>query len=315
LILGDELARCGSGGFGACWGASSIGLPPILRVGSRYLKEKVCRDVITAKKFICLCITEPQAGSDVQNLTTTATREGDSFIVNGQKKFITNGMKADYYTVAVRTGKAGINGISLLLLEKGMPGITLRKMKTQGWHASNTAHILFENVKVPVQNLIGQENMGFQAIMLNFNMERFGMCVTSIREARLCLEDGVKYAQLRKTFGTKLIDNQVIRHKIAEMAMRIEPTFALLEQMAYQIHVGKLNPLDIARTLALLKVRATRDLEFCAREASQILGGNSYLRTGPGSRIERIYRDVRVMAIGGGSEEILIDLAIRLAKL
>jgi len=234
--------------------------------------------------------------------------------VNGEKKFITSGMKADFFTVAVRTGGEGMNGISLLLLERGMKGISCRKLETQGWASSNTAYITFDDVEVPVENLIGQENQGFLAIMLNFNHERFAGIVMGVRGARMCIEEAVKYARVRKTFNKRLIDHQVIRHKIAEMARRVESTQAWLEQAAYQMN-NNVDPRIIGGTMALMKVQTTQVLEYCAREASQILGGVSCIRGGIGAKVERIYRDVRIAAIGGGSEEVLRDLAMRQARL
>jgi len=314
LVFWDELARCGGGWLAACFLTINIALPPILAVGSDYLKQKVAPPCITGKKIICLCVTEPYAGSDVANIRTTARREGNHYIVNGEKKFITSGMKADFFTVAVRTGGEGMNGISLFLLEKGMKGITCRKLETQGWASSNTAFITFDDVKVPVENLIGQENQGFLAIMLNFNHERFAGIAMGVRGARMCIEEAVKYARVRKTFNKRLIDHQVIRHKIAEMARRVESTQAWLEQAAYQMN-NNVDPRIIGGTMALLKVQTTQVLEYCAREASQVLGGVSCIRGGIGAKVERIYRDVRTAAIGGGSEEVLRDLAMRQARL
>jgi len=205
-------------------------------------------------------------------------------------------------------------GVSLLLIEKDTPGITIRRMKTQGWWSSNTAHILFEDVKVPAKNLIGQENAGFIPIMLNFNFERLLAIVGTCRACRGSIEESIKYARERKTFGKRLIDHQIIRHKIAEMAMRVESLQAGLEDITYQISTNV--SLDmIAGAISLLKVAGTKAAEICAREASHVLGGNSYLRTGVGSKIERLYREIRVLAIGGGSEEVMIDLAMRQAKL
>ena len=314
LILLDELARCAAGGLISCFFSFGIALPPVLNIGSEYLKNLVARDVITGKKVMCLAVTEPYAGSDVAQLQTTAVRQGDYYIVNGAKKFITSGVKADYFTTAVRTGGPGMRGISLLLLEKDMPGITVRRMKTQGWWISNTAYITLEDVRVPVKNLIGEENWGFIAIMKNFNHERFTMAAMSNRYARICLEEAIRYGRIRKTFGKRLVDHQVIRHKISEMALQVESTHALLEQIAYQMKSG-VDDMVFAGVLALAKVQATKTMEFCAREASQILGGNSYIRGGQGGKVERIYREVRVNAIGGGSEEILMDLAMKQAKL
>jgi len=315
LIYWDELNRCGSAGvFLSCFLTLSIALPPILHSASSYIKEKVARDCITARKVIALAVTEPSAGSDVANIETTAKREGDFYIINGSKKFITSGMKADFFTVAVRTGGEGLTGISLLLVERQTPGFTQRRMKTQGMWCSNTAYLFFDDCKVPAKNLIGKENQGFKLIMFNFNHERFAGAVAAIRGCRVCLEDAISYAQQRKTFGKRLIDHQVIRHKIADMARMTEATHALAEQVCFQLN-NHADEIVTGRNIALLKVQATRTLDFCAREGSQILGGNSQLREGKGERIERTYREVRTSAIGGGSEEIMLDLAMRMSKL
>jgi len=263
-----------------------------------------------------LAVTEPYAGSDVASIRTTAKREGNFYIVNGEKKFITSGTKARYFTTAVRTGGSGMQGVSLILIERNMPGVTIRRQKTQGWWASGTAYISLEDVKVPVENLIGKENDGFKPIMHNFNHERFVFAAQSNRYARVCLEESIKYGRLRRTFGKRLIDHQVIRHKIAEMARRVESTHALLEQTAYQMNNLKGDDQSlVGGPIALLKVQATKTMEYCAREASQIFGGASYIRGGVGERVERLYREVRVNAIAGGSEEVLLDLAMRQAKL
>ena len=258
-----------------------------------------------------LAVTEPYAGSDVANIRCTAklNKDGTHYIVNGNKKWITSGIKADYFTVAVRTGNKGIKGISLLLLEKGMKGFTARRMKTQGWWASNTAYLSFDNVKVPTRNLIGQENLGFLTIMNNFNHERFVLAASSNRYSRLMLEQSIKYARQRKTFNKRLIDHQVIRHKIAEMARKIESSHSWLEQIAYQFNKKNIDQRQLGRIIALCKVQCTKTMEFVARESSQIFGGLSYTRGGKGSIIERLSREVRVNAIGGGSEEILMNLA------
>jgi len=250
----------------------------------------------------------------VANLETTAIRDGDHYVVSGSKKFITSGMKADYYVVAVRTGTRGMGGISLLLLERTMPGIKLTKLATGGWLTSNTALIVFEDVRVPVENLIGTENQGFKAIMLNFNHERWVGIAMAVRGARGCVHEAIRYGRTRKTFGKRLLDHQVLRHKIIEMATRVELDHNMLETICYQIHTG-VDPITVGKYIALLKVNATRTLQFCAIEASQIIGGASCLRTGPGAIVERIYREVRIAAIGGGSEEVMVDLASRLAKL
>eukprot|EP01113_Clastostelium_recurvatum_P047952 TRINITY_DN8630_c0_g1_i3.p1 TRINITY_DN8630_c0_g1~~TRINITY_DN8630_c0_g1_i3.p1 ORF type:complete len:443 (+),score=72.91 TRINITY_DN8630_c0_g1_i3:66-1331(+) len=312
FILHDELARCGGGGIlWAVFLSFGISLPPVINWGTQEMRDRVARRVITGDAIMALAVSEPYAGSDVAGLRTTADLSpcGKFFIVNGEKKFITSGIKATFYTVAVRTGKG--KGVSLLLMEKGMPGLTARRMKTQGWLTSNTAYLVFENVKVPVSNLIGKENEGFKYIMYNFNHERFVLATTSNRFARVCLEEAFEYARLRKAFGKTLLEQPVIRQKIGEMSRQVEATHSLLEQVAYQMK-SKIPDDRLGGLVALAKVQATKTFEFCAREASQILGGNSCIRGGRGDKVERLYREVRTNAIGGGSEEILLDLAVRL---
>ena len=194
FVICDELCRSGSGGF--LWGligGLGIGLPPVLLFGSDYLKDKVVKDCLAGRKNICLCITEPGAGSDVANIKTEArkTADGKHYIVNGEKKWITNGIFSDYFTVAVRTGGSGMNGISLLLIEKDMPGVKVRQMHCSGLWSSGTTYVNFEDVKVPVNHIIGQENKGFKAIMYNFNHERMGICIQATRFARVCYEDAM----------------------------------------------------------------------------------------------------------------------------
>ena len=260
---------------------------------------------LLVKKHISLAVTEPSGGSDVANLTTKAVRDGEHFIVNGSKTFITGGMKADWFSTAVRTAHGGAKGISLLLIPANLEGVSRTELdKKQGWWASDTATIYFQDVKVPATNLIGEENKGFAAIMNNFNSERLGLAIEMEAYSRVCLEEAVEWAQNRKTFGQRLADHQVIRHKIAEMKQRINATQALLQHCSFNLQNGSANGGDIA----LAKVQSSQTMEFCAREAMQILGGAGYIR---GSRVERIYREVRVNAIGGGSEEIMRDLAAR----
>ncbi len=304
LVQTEELARPGAGGICASLLTHGIGLPPILAMGSEAMKRQIAPAVLAGEKLICLGITEPGGGSDVANLRTKATRQGAAYIVNGEKTYITTGMRADYITLAVRTGGPGIGGVSLLLVELDRPGVTRTALAKMGWHSSDTAAIHFDHVEVPAENLIGPENGGFTGIMRNFNGERLGMSQQANAFARICFEDALDWARQRETFGKPLVTNQVIRHKLADMVRRIQATQAWIDHCAWCVLNDKAFPGDFA----LLKVQATRTMEFCAREACQILGGASFMR---GSRIERIYREVRVMAIGGGSEEIMFDLASR----
>ena len=304
-IVGEELARTSVGGISATLLVHGIGLPPVINFASEAVKQQVAPAVLEGSKRISLGITEPGGGSDVANLQTTARREGDYYIVNGSKTLITGGMNANWLSTAVRTGGDGARGVSMLLIPMDAEGVSRTRLdRKQGWWCSDTATIYFDNVKVPVGNLIGEENMGFLVIMNNFNSERMSMCVSMEASARVCLEEAVNWAQQRKTFGKRLADHQVIRHKIAEMKQRLNACQAYINHCSREIVEGRPNPGDIA----MLKVQCSQTMEFCAREASQILGGASYLRD---NRVERIYREVRVNAIGGGSEEIMRDLASR----
>ncbi|BFZ54786.1 hypothetical protein PYCC9005_001823 [Savitreella phatthalungensis] len=316
LVLTDELSRCGSGG--AVWnllGGYGIGLPPFMRFGKEEVKKRVAPDVIAGKKRFCLAITEPDGGSDVANITTTAklSEDGKHYIVNGEKKWITNGIYADYFTTAVRTGGPGMNGISVLLIEKTMPGVSTRKMPCMGVWASGTTYVTFEDVKVPVENLIGKENKGFKVIMTNFNHERIGIIIQANRFARVCYEEAYKFALKRKTFGVRLFDHPVINMKLAQMGRQIEAAHAHLENIIYQSSQMDETEamLMLGGAIAGLKAQSTLMFEYCAREAAQIFGGLSYTRGGQGEKVERLYREVRAYAIPGGSEEIMLMLSIK----
>jgi len=318
VIMNDELGRACAGGLNASLFTHGIGLPPLLNVGSPAQQRRWAPDIIAGKKKICLAITEPTGGSDVANIRTTAVRNADdsAYLVSGNKTFISGGMNADYFTTAVRTDpdSMGITGISLLLIEKDSPGLKLTRIKTQGWHCSTTTSIAFDSVPVPVEHLLGTEGAGFMAIMLNFNNERLAMAVTANRMARCCLEDAVAYATSRHTFGKPLAKHQVIRHKLMECARMIMATHALVSNLCQQKHCG-IDDLALAGAFALAKVQATKTMEFVARETFQVFGGRAYVRGGKGGNVERVYREVRVYAIGGGSEEIMLDLASRQARL
>jgi acyl-CoA dehydrogenase len=317
LVASDELARAGSGGVSASLMSHTIGAPPILIAGSREMKARVLPPILAGEKISALAITEPSGGSDVAALKTTAIRSGDHYVVNGEKTFITSGIRADYFTVAVRTDPAdkGAGGVSLLLIERDTPGFARTPLKKMGWWASDTAHLYFDDARVPAANLIGEQNQGFRIIMRNFNAERLGIAASACGFAKVCFEDALAWARERKTFGQPLVQRQVIRHKLVDMAMKIEATRALLEDVAWRVQnteghgAGDANLL-VAQT-CMLKNFATQTMQFCADQAVQILGGMGYMR---GERVERIYREVKVNMIGGGTEEIMKDLAARHMK-
>ena len=282
-----------------------IGLPPVANYGSDAMKQEVIPPVLAGEKRISLGITEPSGGSDVANLQTTAKRDGEYYIVNGSKTFISGGTRADWLTTAVRTGEDGIGGISLLLIPMNSAGVSFTKLdKKQGWWCSDTATIYFDNVRVPAANIIGEENQGFLPVVHNFNTERLSIVALALGASKECMSEAADWAVERKTFGKPLSKHQVIRHKFAEMLKRINATQAYMDICAWQMTQNTLQPKDIS----MLKVQATETMEFCARESMQIMGGISYMR---GSKTERYYREVRVLAIGGGSEEIMRDLTGR----
>ncbi len=313
LVASDELARAGSGGISASLLSHSIAVPPIVAAGSAEMKSRVLPPVLAGEKIAALAITEPGGGSDVAGLKTTAVRNGDEYVVTGEKTFITSGMRADFFTVAVRTNPAerGAGGISLLLIERDRAGFTRTELKKTGWWASDTAHLYFEEVRVPAANLIGAENQGFRLIMHNFNSERLGMAAAAVSFARVCFEEALAWARERRTFGEPLIARQVIRHKLVDMMMRIEASRALLEDLAWRVQHRAGDAGLLVAQICMLKNQATQTMQFCADQAVQILGGMGYMR---GSRVERIYREVKVNMIGGGAEEIMKDLAARQMK-
>jgi len=319
VILAEEMGRSGSGGTAASLMSHTIGLPPIVAGGSPELKARILPGVLAGEKISALAVTEPGAGSDVAQLSTTARRDGEHYVVNGAKMFITSGMRADWTTVAVRTGGPGASGVSLLAIERDTPGFTRSELKKMGWWASDTAELHFDDCRVPASNLIGAEGQAFPLIMRNFNGERLTLAASACGAAQACLEDAVAWARERKTFGQPLIAHQVIRHKLVDMAERIEATRALIDDLASRLDAesspsprergeGRGEGQGLIAQTAMAKNYAARTMQFCADAAVQILGGSGYMR---GVRVERIYREVKVMMIGGGAEEILKDLAAR----
>lgn len=304
IVICEELARAASGGVNAGLMSHTIGAPPIVALGSEALKQRLIPPTLRGEKIAALAITEPSGGSDVANLRTTAKLDGDHYVVNGSKTFITSGMRADYVTAAVRTGGEGMGGISLLVIEAGTPGFARTPLKKMGWWCSDTATLYFDDCRVPRANLIGEENQGFLGIMLNFNRERLGLAANAYAFAKTCYEEALAYAKERVTFGKPLSKHQVIRHKLVDMAMHIASTKAFLELTAHKIDSGEQPIAEIC----MLKNQAVQTMEFCAKEAVQILGGAGYIR---GAKCERIYRETKVIAIGGGAEEIMKDLAAR----
>lgn len=316
LTQAIALARYGgSGGLMASLFSHNIGLPPVVRHGSPALQQEVIPDVLAGKKISSLCITEPGGGTDVSALKTTAQRDGDDYVINGEKIFITSGTRADWLTVAVRTDlkNKGPMGISMVMVPGDAPGITRTALKKMGWHCSDTAQIHFDNVRVPARYLVGEEGAGFKMILTNFNGERLSMAAMALGFSECCYDEALSWAQQRKTFGMALVDHQVIRHKLMDMKMRIESTRAWLNAVSARADAGdrgdkSAKGAEWVAQVCLLKNHATQTMQFCADQGVQILGGMGFMR---GTACERIYREVKVMTIGGGTEEIMKELASR----
>lgn len=300
-----EISRCGVGGIGAAIGGRGISLDPIQRLANEDIRAKVLPEIIAGRVGSSLAITEPSGGSDVARMKTTAKLDGDHWVLNGSKTFITGGMESDYFVVGARTGGEGLAGISLFFVKADTPGFSRTPLgKKMGWWASNQAALYFDDMRVPASNLMGQQDYGFLQIVQNFNYERLTLAGIALGMMEAALEDSIAWAQQRETFGKPLIKHQVIRHKIADMSSKIDALRSLLWTLCATIEAGTMPVAELCKA----KFFATKSLEFVASEAMQILGGAGYLR---GNRVESIYRDVKVIAIGGGSEEIMRDLAVR----
>jgi len=302
----------GSGGVLAALFSHNIGLPPILRHGSAQLQQEVIPPVLRGEKIAALAITEPGGGSDVAALRTRARREGGDYVVDGEKVFITSGMRADWITLAVRTGEPGARGaggISMIVVPGDSQGLSRNRLDKMGWLSSDTAHLRLEGVRVPARYLVGEEGAGFRMIMSNFNGERLAMSAMALGFAQACRDEALAWARERKAFGSALVEKQVIRHKLVDMQMRIHSTEAWLDAVTVLADAGKLeSDPDCVAQVCMLKNHATQTMQFCADQAVQVLGGMGYMR---GTKSERIYREVKVMMIGGGAEEIMKDLAAR----
>jgi len=298
----EEIMRCGSGGVTAGLGSLNIAIPPILSQGTDDQKERFVRPAIMGDKIAALAITEPGGGSDVAGLQTTAVRENDHYVVNGSKTFITSGCRADHVTCAVRTGGPGASGISLLVIEAGTPGYSVsEKLKKTGWWASDTAQIFFDNCKVPVENLIGEENQGFYGIMENFQSERLQLAVMANMTSQLAFEASLRYASQREAFDRPLAGFQVMRHKIVDMATLVEVSREFTYRVAAKIGAG----LNQVKEISMAKNFACTTSDKVTYDAVQIFGGYGFMRGYP---VERLYRDNRVLSIGGGTTEVMKEI-------
>jgi acyl-CoA dehydrogenase len=274
--------------------------------GGRHLVDRFVRPTLAGETIGSLAITEPGGGSDVAGIRTTAVRDGDHYVVNGAKTFITSGVRADFVTTAVRTGEAGHAGVSLLVVERGTPGFTVdRSLRKMGWHCSDTAELSYVDVRVPVENLVGVENSGFYQIAEQFVVERIALAVHAYGLAGRALALTAAYCQDRETFGKPLVANQVVRHKLVEMRRQVEVARAYTREVARRHVAGE----QVIAEACLAKQTACDAATAVTYEAVQLHGGTGYMH---GTEVERHYRDARILPIGGGATEVLADLAAKL---
>ncbi len=298
-------AGCSGGVFASLF-TCGIAVPHIVASGNREQIERWVRPTLAGKKIGSLAITEPGGGSDVGHLRTSAVRDGDEFVVNGAKTFITSGVRADYVVTAVRTGGPGAAGVSLLAVEKGTPGFTVsRKLEKMGWLASDTAELSYVDARVPVSNLVGAENSGFAQIAQAFVSERTALAVQAYGHAQRCLDLTLQWCRDRETFGRPLISRQAVQNTLAEMARRIDVARVYTRHVVERATDGET---DLIAEVCFAKNTAVETAEWVAHQAVQLFGGLGYMRE---SEVERHYRDVRILGIGGGTTEILTSLAAK----
>lgn len=306
VVLTEELVRSGSGGVAAGLMSLSIAIPPILAAGTQEQKQRFIPPVLRGEKIASLGITEPGGGSDVANLRTRAVRDGDCYVVNGSKTMITSGCRADLVTLAVRTGEAGPKGVSLLVVETGSPGFTVsKKLRKMGWWASDTAELSLDDVRVPVENRLGEEGTAFYTIMRNFQKERLYLALMANTTAQMALEESIKYSRAREAFGKPLLGFQVTRHKLVDMATLVEVSREFTYRVAAGIQAGH----NKVKEISMAKIFATDICDRVCHAAVQIHGGYGCMRE---YLVERLYRDSRILSIGGGTSEIMKEIVSKL---
>ena len=301
IVVTEELIQAGgSSGLVAALFTHGIALPHMVASGNRDLIDRFVRPTLDGRLIGCLAITEPDGGSDVAGLRTNAKRDGDEYIVNGSKTFITSGARADFVTTAVRTGDRGYAGISLLVVEK--PAVTVtRRLEKLGWHCSDTAELAYVDARVPAANLVGAENTGFAQIMQHFASERISMAVQCYATAQRCFDLTMRWVKDRHTFGRPLASRQLVRHRLAEMARQIDVARAYVRHTALRVATGE----RLVTEVAMAKNTAVAACGYVVDQAVQLHGGLGYLRD---AEVERHYRDARIMGIGGGTTEIMNEI-------
>jgi len=307
VTLCEELHYAGgSGGLFASLFTSGIALPHIVSAGNAAQIDRWVRPTLSGELIGALAVTEPDGGSDVAGIRTSAKRDGDEYLVNGAKTYITSGVRADFVTTAVRTGDAGAHGVSLLVIEKGTPGFTVsRKLDKMGWLCSDTAELSFVDCRVPAGNLVGAENSGFVQIAQHFVSERLFLAVQAYAGAQRALNLTVDWCRMRETFGRPLISRQTVQHTLAEMARRVEVARVYTREIAKRAAAGET---DLVLEVCFAKNSAVEAGSWVVDQAVQLHGGMGYMRE---AEVERQYRDMRILGIGGGTNEILTGLAAK----
>ena len=308
LIICEEMHLAGApGGVFASLFTSGIAVPHMIASGDERLIDEFVRPTLRGEKIGALAITEPGGGSDVGHLRTTARRDGDDYILNGAKTYITSGVRADYVVTAARTGGRGAAGVSLIVVEKGTPGFEVsRKLDKMGWRSSDTAELSYTDVRVPVANLIGAENSGFAQIAAAFVSERIGLATQAYSSAQRCLDITAEWCRNRETFGRPLITRQSVQNTLADMARRIDVARVYTRNVVERQLAGQT---DLIAQVCFAKNTAVEAGEWVANQGVQLFGGLGYMAE---SEIERQYRDMRILGIGGGTTEILTALAAKL---
>jgi acyl-CoA dehydrogenase len=307
LAVSEAFTDAGaSSGLLAALFTSGIALPHIVASGNADLVDRFVRPTLAGETIGSLAITEPDGGSDVANIRTTAVREGDHYVVNGAKTFITSAVRADFVTTAVRTGGPGHKGISLLVLEKGMHGFEVaRSLAKMGWHCSDTAELSFTDVRVPVTNLVGEENSGFVQIAQAFVVERLALAAHGYGIAARAVDLSAEYTRQRQTFGRPLAANQVVQHTLVDMHRRVDVARTYTREVARRFVGGEMPLVEALHA----KATAVEACTYVVDRAVQLHGGTGYMH---GTEVERAYRDARILGIGGGATEVLNDLNARL---
>ncbi|PKP12945.1 MAG: acyl-CoA dehydrogenase [Bacteroidetes bacterium HGW-Bacteroidetes-3] len=307
VILLEELQKVNSGGFAAAiWAHVYLAMTHLEKEGSEAIKNKYLTASIEGEKIGCLCITEPFGGSDVAAMRTTAVKKGDTYVINGSKTFITNGVYSDYLVVTAKTNPAARNkGISIFIMDRNTPGISATKLDKLGWKASDTAEIAFDNVVIPAENLMGEEGKGFQYIMNHFALERLVMGINAHARAEYALDYAIKYMAERHAFGKTLDQFQALRHKIADLASEVEMCKEFNYSVAKRLNDGQY----IVKEATMSKLVSTKIADKVIYECLQFLGGYGYMEDYP---MARLLRDSRLGPIGGGTSEILREIIAKM---